>query len=253
MTRPGQVARRPGPRSVDDNQVIGVEWPLFLRWFSSVWRQGQHIAVIGPTGCGKTTFAVGITRQRKWVLALDPKGGDDTLTDSGFTRVREWPLPKRMLTDIAEGRPCRVVLGFKPTELVHKIALKELMRDGLDGAWIDGGWTVVCDETQILADRKMMNLSSQIETLQIAARAKLLSNITLFQAPAWVPTACTRQASFIVIFPTQDITVIKTLAEKIGRNWRDLVDILHELPDFHCVVAGLNPRDPLVLTKPEEV
>lgn len=236
-----------------DDQVIGVEWPLFLRWFASVWRQGQHIAVIGPTGCGKTTFAVGITRQRKWVIALDPKGGDSTLTNSGFTRVREWPLPKKMLQDIAEGQPCRVVMGFTPEKLSDQPLLKALMRDTLEGVWIDGGWTVVSDETQILADRKMMNLGPQLEAMQVAARDKRISNLTLFQAPAWVPTATTRQASWIVMFPTQDVTVIKILAAKIGRDWHDLADILHALPDFHCVVAGLNPRDPLVLTKPEEV
>ena len=77
--------------------------------------------------------------------------------------------------------------------------------------------------------------------------------MTAFQAPAWVPTASTRQATWIIIFPTRDVTVIKNLAEKIGRDWHDLQDILHDLPDFHCVIAGLNPRDPLVATRPPKV
>lgn len=241
------------PKIDINDDVVGVEWETFLDWFRTVWHQGQHVSIIGPTGCGKTTFAVGICRLRKWVLALDAKGGDTTLTDSGFSRVREWPLPKKSLQDVAEGRPVRLVQGFSPRTLKEKLVLKDLMRDTVDGVWIDGGWTVLCDETQLLTDRKMMGLGAQVETMLVAARDKKLSVVTLFQAPAWVPTATTRQATWIAIFPTRDVTVIKTLAEKIGRPWRDLETILHMLPDHHCVVAGLNPRDPLVLVKPEKV
>jgi energy-coupling factor transporter ATP-binding protein EcfA2 len=236
-----------------DDDVVGVEWDVFLDWFKTVWHQGQHVSIIGPTGCGKTTAAVGIAKLRRWVIALDPKGGDTTLSDSGFRRVREWPLPKDVLQDVAEGRSARVVQGFMPRKMAEFTVLKELLRDTIEGVWLDGGWTVIVDETQIACDRKMMNLGPQVEKMLVAARDKKLSTITLFQAPAWVPTATTRQATWIIIFPTRDETVIKTLAAKIGRDWHDLKYILHMLPDHHCVIAGLNPRDPLVLTKPEKV
>lgn len=235
------------------NDVIGVEWPDFLQWFRSVWEQGQHVAIVGPTGCGKTTFAVGITRLRKWVLALDAKGGDSTLKKSGYTPVNSWPLPKEIRNDVAEGKAARLVMGFMPKAVAEFETLKTLLRETLEGIWIDGGWTVEIDEAQIACDRKMMNLSGHVEKLLVAARDKRLSVLTLFQAPAWVPTATTRQATWVVIFPTRDVDVIKTLAAKIGRDWRDLQAILHEIPDHYCIVAGLNPRDPLILTKPEKV
>jgi energy-coupling factor transporter ATP-binding protein EcfA2 len=235
------------------DDVVGVEWPDFLTWFRSVWQQGQHVAIVGPTGCGKTTVAVGITSLRKWVIALDPKGGDKTLKKSGYTPVADWPLPKPIRNDIADGKSARLVMGFKPRTMPEIDKLKALLRDTMEGIWIDGGWTVQADEAQILADRKMMNLGSHMEKMLVAARDKNISMVSLFQAPAWVPTATTRQATFIFIFPTRDVDVIKSLAAKIGRNWRDLEQILHAIPDHYCIVSGLNPREPLILTKPDEV
>lgn len=236
-----------------DRDILGLEWDDFLTYFASQWRQGEHVAIVGPTGCGKTTCAVGITRLRRWVLALDAKGGDSTLQKSGYRRVGEWPLPRSIRRDIAEGRPARLVMGFQPRTMAEIPALRALMRNTIEGVWIDGGWTIEVDEAQVLADRKMMGLGSQLEQLLVAARDKRLSVVSLFQAPAWVPTATTRQATWIFLFRTRDIGVIKALAEKIGRDWRMLQTVLHDLPKWHCVVAGLDPHEPLIVTAPREV
>jgi energy-coupling factor transporter ATP-binding protein EcfA2 len=245
------------PDTTDDHDteqlLVGVPWELFLQWFASVWKQGQHVAIVGPTGCGKTTCAVGLTRLRKWVLALDAKGGDDTLAGSGYTPVADWPPPRRIVKDISEGRPARLVVGFTPKTLKDRPKLRDFLARVLDGAWLDGGWTLEIDELQIMADHKMMGLGASVEEFLIAARNKKVSVLTLFQAPAWVPTASTRQATWIILYPTRDETVIKSLAAKIGRPWQELKAILHALPDHHIVVVGLNPRDPYVLTKPEFV
>lgn len=241
------------PEFSDDDSVVGVPWDVFMAWFAHVWEQGQHVAIVGPTGCGKTTVALGICKLRNWVLALDAKGGDSTLKGAGFTPVSDWPPPRQVQRDIAEGRPARLVVGFTPRTLAEKAKLKDFLRVVLEAAWVDGHWTVEVDELQLMADRKMMNLSGIVEEFLVAARDKGLSVITAFQAPAWVPTASTRQATWIIIFPTRDETVIKSLAAKVGRDWRELRSILHSLPDHCCVVAGLNPRDPLVLTKPPKV
>src|ERR1700751_1374142 len=86
-----------------DVSIVGVPWNTFLTWLHDTWAPGQHFALIGPTGEGKTTFAVGVLKQRKWVLALDPKGEDDTLTASGFQRITSLPLPRKIRNDISVG------------------------------------------------------------------------------------------------------------------------------------------------------
>ena len=51
------------------------------------WQPGEHDAMIGPTGEGKTTYAAGRLGLRKYVMALDPKGEDETLAKTGYARV----------------------------------------------------------------------------------------------------------------------------------------------------------------------
>src|SRR5437016_5933255 len=81
-----------GPPSVDDSAlVVGLPWDDFLSYMAWSWKPGQHIAMIGPTGEGKTTFAAGLLNLRNWVLALDPKGEDETLSASGFERITHLP------------------------------------------------------------------------------------------------------------------------------------------------------------------
>src|SRR5207248_297525 len=94
----------------DGVDVVGKTWDEFLEWFATVWKPGQHAALVGPTGMGKSTFAVGILELRKYVLALDPKGGDETLETAGYERLTDWPLPAKVYDAIAEGRPARFIV-----------------------------------------------------------------------------------------------------------------------------------------------
>ena len=56
--------------------IIGKSWPDFLEDFRSEWKPGQHVAMVAPTGQGKTTVLVSLLKEcRKFVLGFDPKGG----------------------------------------------------------------------------------------------------------------------------------------------------------------------------------
>lgn len=70
----------------------------------SPWKPGGHWALIGPTGEGKSTFAVGILGLRKWVLSLDPKGEDETLESSGYQRLTTMPPPRDRLAAVRKPR-----------------------------------------------------------------------------------------------------------------------------------------------------
>lgn len=229
----------------EDDVVVGVPWDAFDGYFKDNWTPGQHVALIGPTGEGKSTFAVGILQNRRYVLAFDPKGGDDTLAASGFQRVVKWPPPGRIRQDIAEGKPARLIIGEKgapPEELAS------VFDKALEDAFKEGGWTVYFDEFQIAADKRMMNIGNKIEKLLISARFKKVSVVTAFQAPSWVPTASTRQARWIVMWPTRDEDCIKAVAQKAGRDKTQVMEVVKKLPPYHSLVIPPRAGDPMIIT-----
>jgi len=233
---------KPGPE-----RVIAAEWDMLLAWFADEWKPGQHVALIGPTGEGKSTFAVGTLGLRKWVLALDPKGEDETLSASGYQRITSWPPPSKIRDDIAEGKPARLIVGGSTRTREEMAKLAELMKQAIEGVRAEGGWTIYADEFQLLADRRMYGLDKEIETLLIAARSRGTSVVTAFQAPAWVPKAGTRQATFVVLWPTRDRVMIKTVAEAMGRPWHELAEAVDELPPYHVLIIPKRIRAPMVL------
>jgi hypothetical protein len=238
------------PTQEDSTHVIGMTWPEFTAWFSRKWEPGQHIAGVGPTGQGKSTFFGGIVPLRKYVLALDGKGGDPTLDQLGWPRV-SWPPPKWVRDAINDGRPVRLIVGPKARTPEEFAELARILDRALDAAFEEGGWTIWVDELQISAQH--MKLAHKIERNLIAARARASSMVTAYQAPAWVPTAASRQARWLVVWPTKDEDVIASLARKAGRSKRVMMAAFHALPDFHELVIGQNPRMPMILTSAPEL
>jgi energy-coupling factor transporter ATP-binding protein EcfA2 len=241
------------PQLSDHPTVVGAHFDHFLAWVDETWEQGQHWALIGPTGEGKTTFAVALMKLRKWVIALDPKGGDSTLTASGFQRVTSLPLPRRVRNDVAEGKPARLIMGGSSRTTDEMRALRKLLSECVEMIRGQGGWTLFADEFQILSDLRMFGLGTQVEQLLVAARDAGTSVLTAFQAPAWVPRAATRQATATTIFPTRDKMMIKSVAESMGRDPREILEIVHLLPPYHCLTIPKSVHSPMIITHPPKV
>jgi hypothetical protein len=233
--------------------IVGVRWGVFLLWLRDAWEPGTHLAIVGPTGEGKTTFVVGILGLRKWVLALDPKGEDETLAASGYQRVTSFPLPSSLRNSIARGEPARLIIGGPSRTDEERKHLRRLMAEALKMAREQGGWTVYVDEFQILSDARMFGLGKQVEELLIAARRNRSSVVTSFQAPAWVPRAATRQAWGTLLLPTRDVNMIKAVAESMGRPWQELQRAVHSLPRFHGLFIPKSIHAPMILINPPKV
>jgi hypothetical protein len=251
------------PAGVD---VIGLPWDTFLKYMRDTWKPGQHIAMIGPTGEGKTTFAAGLLSLRKWVLALDPKGEDETLTASGFERVgtlpsrnrgplwraRHWEAARqwdRIENRIAQGLPARVIVGGPARTEGQDAANQKLMRESFSYIREAGGWTAYVDEFELISSREMFNQGRQVNRMLISARRDGTSVVTSFQAAAWVSKHATRQARFAVIWPTGDRDMIMSVARSMGRDWRQLAAGVDELPAWHVLVIPRGKSGgPLVCT-----
>lgn len=261
------------PLDLSGADVIYLPWDDYLAWLGGKLDQaanaagetvklgpplapGQHMPVIGPTGCAKTTHAVGVLNEcRRYVLALDPKGEDETLAASGYVRVKSLPKDgprawadramgrgdQRAWNDIykriEQGRPARVIVGGGARSDKEDEALRSLMRDAISFSRHSGGWCLFVDEFELLSSQRMMRLGDMIERMLITARRDKTSVVTTYQAPAWVSKHATRQASKAVVYP-QAGNMVKNIAEEMNQEWRELAAILDELPQFYTVTVG---------------
>jgi hypothetical protein len=262
-----------------DTQVVYLPWDAYLQWLSGKLRTagtswgetvklgsplapGQHMALIGPTGCAKTTHAVGVLDTcRKYVMALDPKGEDETLTSSGYVRVKELPRRgwrgllgedqktwRQIQKRIDNGQDARVLIGGGSRTDDQDVALQHLMRDAVTYSRHSGGWTLYIDEFELLSSQRMFKLGPLIERMLITARRDRTSVITTFQAPAWVSKHATRQARYAVIWP-QDADMIRNIARGMSRNWRGVAEAVDELPEWHTLTIPRGKLSgPMIIT-----
>jgi energy-coupling factor transporter ATP-binding protein EcfA2 len=233
-------------------EIIGKSWDQFLDDFRGQWEPGQHIAIIAPTGQGKTTVLVTLLELRNFVLGFDPKGGDDTLAKTKFPRLASWPPPAKAYDKMAKREPVKYLVGPKIAKLAQRPQLIAVQAAALIGAWDDGGWTVAIDELQIAADK--MGQADDIDNLLIAARTKKVSVVSLFQRPADVPRAAYQMASWIFLGLTLDVDTINRLAEIVGRPKYEIRGAVNGLArvDYSWLIVPNNPRRPMVLTLPRE-
>lgn len=234
-------------------QIEGKSWDTFLDDFRGEWKPGQHIAVIAPTGQGKSTVLVTLLeRCRNFVLAFDPKGGDETLAKTGYPRLTQWPPPSRDYDRMAKREPVKYLVGPKTLKRSDRPRLIAAQERALEGAWNDGGWTVAIDELQISADK--MGQKDSIDELLIAARTRKVSVVTLFQRPANVPRSAYEMASWIFLGLTLDVDTINRLSEIVGRPKYEIRGAVNGLAsaDYSWLVVPNNPRRPMVLTLPRE-
>jgi energy-coupling factor transporter ATP-binding protein EcfA2 len=194
-------------------------------------QQGEHVAVIGPTGTGKTTLALVLSearaaRRESHVVILASKAKDDTLTAFarryGWHRIREWP------PDYEDRVRRRVILW--PSFEAHRKETTEqrlqrqrrIFRHALDRILREGGWTVYVDEAIFFTET--LNLRRTFDEYWHTARSSHISMIAASQGTTWVPRAMMTQQSWVFAFRPRQESVARDIADIAGdRKFEDVL------------------------------
>lgn len=208
-----------------DRQQVLIPEMAFDDWYQSFkeeWFQGEHVALIGQTGTGKTTVAHHLLDIRSYVAVLAIKRQDDTLERfkrgenygrSAYTVIHKWPpdFPTR-----------HVILWVKPKSLSSQDIKKQSLaiHRALNQMYLSGGWCIYLDEAGYLAGT--LGLSSAIGILLNQGRSAHISVVATMTRPssvvARIPRESLTQVRHHLIFKYTDAGEMESCGKIVGIN-----------------------------------
>lgn len=173
------------------------------------WSQGQHLAIIGQTGTGKTTLARAILDTRTYLLALQSK--ERAKVEYGGIRVKRARDMDRLTATRVELRP--------PYERQYEEFATALIK-----AYHQGGWTIYLDELYYL---DQLGLSPFIDRILTQGREDKLTIVSGMQRPVKVTRFAISQSTHVVSFHLEGRDA-KTLADATTPRLEEIVSDLGE-------------------------
>jgi hypothetical protein len=175
-----------------DLGVPHVDWTTFYETLD--WRQGEHLALLGRTGSGKSMMAIDLLSIRTgYTVAFGVKPKDETLDDlmkhEGYVRITSWPPKTRDMR--------KVVLWPRVRSSDDISRLSPVFKDALDSVFASLAWCVYLDEARYLTDR--LGLRQELIDMWILGRAGKLSIVACSQRPSWVPPEMYTQATHVFL------------------------------------------------------
>lgn len=186
----------------------------FLPHFAGVWEQGQHVTVMGPTGCGKTWLCADLLGMRRYVVVICSKTRDKTMSRfEGYKVLDDW-----------SGRFYRerkVIIWPRARTLDEaKANLRPVIKKALDGIYVEGGWTVNLDDLKYLCSG--LGLKNDIETMYGQVRSNDSSLVGCGQRPYGIVQPALDQASHWLLFHQSDDRDTDRMAEVSGLNRKEV-------------------------------
>lgn len=186
-------------------EVPRVPWDVFVRDHLN-WLPGEHFAMIGPTGQGKTTMLLNVLPLHPFVTVFATKPRDesmDRLVNEGYVKLDRWrQLDARIFP--------RRILWPDATSVDAENKQKLIFRDAFARIYKEGGWTVAIDELWYVIN--VLSLSREVRVFLLQARALGISLLCATQRPAYIPLEVYDQSTHLMFWRDNDETNLKRIS-----------------------------------------
>lgn len=206
--------------------------------------QGDHVTILGPTKCGKTTLALDVVEIREYVIGIFTKPEDPilhTLEGRGWRRTRKLDI------QVQNGEVVDKKIAFHPvysSGTIRERAARQALavQSAFDYVSAAGRWAVFVDEGVWATEH--LGLGKELSSFWYQGRTAEISLILLAQRPAWIPRAAYSQAEHVFFFHTADKDDQKRFADLGGGVNVDVV---------RALVAGLQRHEFLYVAPHERI
>jgi hypothetical protein len=215
----------------------------FLDFMKRHWKQGEHIALQGPTGSGKTFAARDLILLRQYIVIIATKAKDETLDTYldkeasrqglSFVKRQTWP---------PEWDEKRVLVWRKPRFLGDWATQQVLAYQVLDDVYRRGGWTLYLDDLYVLVNT--MGLKRAMEMMYTQVRSNHVSIVASLQRPRGTILVAINQSAYVAMFKTHDEADVVRIAEEVGVDRRELVALNRALRKYEFLL--LRPGEAVI-------
>lgn len=221
-------------------------WDDVYDYLARNWKVGQHMALIGKNGSGKTTFAREALMLRDWVVVLATKVRDKDLYEEfgrlGYVVKHEWSPhdteDNRVI--FAPPLPSPDLAGRKVQAEAFRKVLLQLFQ------LRHGNWTVYADEIAYITND--LGLKTEWDTLELQGRALGLTLVSSTQRPRRVPVSVFSEAYWFGFWRMPRAEDRVTASELVGEQQYVARESMRLLPPHEMLLVD-TARDVSLRTK----